>query len=126
MLSADDIITGDVMISAQQLTKNYGRTELFKAVTFTIHKGERVGLVGRNGSGKTTLFRLIVGEEPPDEGTIVVPRGYRIGLISQHLEFSKETILDEACLGLPETEKDATWKVEKILTGLGFSESDLA
>jgi len=112
------------MISAQQLTKNYGRAELFKAATFTIHKGERVGLVGRNGSGKTTLFRLIVGEEPPDEGTIVVPRGYRIGLISQHLEFSKETILDEACLGLPETEKDATWKVEKILTGLGFSESD--
>ncbi|MBU1862649.1 MAG: ABC-F family ATP-binding cassette domain-containing protein [Candidatus Omnitrophica bacterium] len=112
------------MISAQQLTKNYGQTELFKDATFTVHKGERVGLVGRNGSGKTTLFRLIMGEESADEGAVVVPRGYRIGQISQQLDFREETVLEEACLGLPETERDEVWRAEKILTGLGFSESD--
>jgi ATP-binding cassette subfamily F protein 3 len=63
------------MISVENLTKRFGNQLLFDQVNFKINPRERVGLVGRNGHGKTTLFRIIVGEEPPDEGSVIIPRG---------------------------------------------------
>lgn len=113
------------MISVQGLTKQYGLQRLFDDVTFSLLKGERLGLVGRNGHGKSTIFRIIIGEETPDSGEVIIPRGYRIGHLSQHLVFTEKTVRDEAALGLHELEKDAVWKVETILIGLGFSLSDL-
>jgi len=100
---------------------------IFDNVSFTINPGERVGLVGRNGHGKTTLFRMILGEEHPESGTVRIPGNYRIGHLSQHLRFSEETVLLEACLGLPKTEdgRDESYKVKAILSGLGFSDYDL-
>jgi len=99
-----------------------GSQTIFDDASFKIQKGERCGLIGRNGSGKSTLFRLITGEEKPDAGTIVLPRGYRIGVLQQHIRFTKPTILEEAALGLREDEKDLLYKVESILFGLGFNE----
>ncbi|MDY6843819.1 MAG: ATP-binding cassette domain-containing protein [Thermodesulfobacteriota bacterium] len=113
------------MIRIENLTKSFGSQCLFEGVNFKINSRERVGLVGRNGHGKTTLFRLIIGEERPDGGSIVIPRNYRIGYVRQHLEFSEDTILKEGMKGLPEEERDHYWKVEKILAGLGFSASDM-
>jgi len=113
------------MISADNLTKSYGGQLLFDRVTFKINSRERVGLVGRNGHGKTTLFRLIAGEEQPDEGGITLPRNYRIGYVHQHLTFSKDTILEEGMTGLLPGERDHYWKVEKVLSGLGFSQKDM-
>jgi ATP-binding cassette subfamily F protein 3 len=80
--------------------------------------------VGRNGHGKTTLFRMILGKENPDSGSIIVPKNYRIGYVSQNLEFRHRTILSEAISALPEPEKDHHWKAEKILAGLGFRQAD--
>ena len=113
------------MISVENLWKSYGPQELFEGVSFKINPRERVGFVGRNGHGKTTLFRLILGEEEPDEGTIVIPKNYRIGHVTQHLGFTEDTVLGEGMKGLPETQKDQHWKVEKVLAGLGFSEQDM-
>ena len=112
------------MISVENLTKRFGNQLLFDQVSFKINSRERVGLVGRNGHGKTTLFRIIVGEETPDEGSVSIPRGYRIGYVRQTLEFTEDTILQEGMKGLPEEERDHSWKVEKILMGLGFSLAD--
>lgn len=112
------------MISCQKVTKSYGRKTLFKDISFSIHKRERIGLVGRNGHGKSTLFRLIIGEETPDEGAVVIPRGYQIGYLSQHITFSKERVIDEVSLGLPVAERDATWRAEEVLLGLGFTLED--
>jgi ATP-binding cassette, subfamily F, member 3 len=114
------------MISAQGLSKAYGAQILFEDASFTVNKGERVGLVGRNGHGKTTLFRLIVGAESPDEGMITTPRGYRLGYVKQETDFRSATVIEEACRGLPEAEYGAAWKAEKILTGLGFSDHDFS
>jgi len=61
------------MIQVNNLEKAYGRQLIFDDVSFTINQGERVGLVGRNGHGKTTLFRMILGKEYPDSGTIGSP-----------------------------------------------------
>ena len=56
---------------------------IFEDVTFQVDTGERVGLLGHNGAGKTTLFRILCGELEPDEGTIQLAKGCRVGLISQ-------------------------------------------
>ncbi|OGQ22960.1 MAG: ABC transporter ATP-binding protein [Deltaproteobacteria bacterium RIFCSPLOWO2_02_FULL_44_10] len=113
------------MLRIQGLTKSYASQTLFESVSFQMSPGERLGLVGRNGHGKSTLFRLILGQEDYDEGSIVVPRNYRIGHLAQHLHFTKPTILEEGCLGLTEEEEHDHYKVERILFGLGFTKTDL-
>ena len=113
------------MISVENLTKNFGSQLLFEGVNFRVNPRERVGLVGRNGHGKTTLFRIIVGEEHPDTGTITIPKHYRIGYVRQHLEFSESTVLKEAMRGIPEGKQGHHWEVEKTLAGLGFSTEDM-
>jgi ATPase subunit of ABC transporter with duplicated ATPase domains len=88
------------MISFSRISKQYGRQVLFVDATFQINPGEKVGLVGPNGSGKTTLFRMIVGEEQPDEGEVSVPRKLTIGYFRQDVEeMSGRSVLDEAIAG---------------------------
>ncbi len=113
------------MISVVSLTKSFGLQLLFDDASFKLNPKERIGLVGRNGHGKTTLFRLIIGEEIPDSGTISIPKHYRIGYVRQELELTKNTVLEEGMTGLLEEEQDHYWKVEKILAGLGFSKDDM-
>ncbi len=112
------------MIKAINLSKSFGEQELFNSVNFAIGTGERAGLIGRNGHGKTTLLRIITGEDHPDSGEISRPRGYTLGFVRQHIGFSGSTIIEEACSGLPVHMKDEKWRAEKILAGLGFSQSD--
>ncbi len=113
------------MISVENLSKYFGAQTLFEDVTFKLNSRERLGVVGRNGHGKTTLFRMFIGEELPDSGSIVIPKNYRIGYVEQHISFTEDTVLKEGMKGLPEQEKDHHWKVEKVLAGLGFSDQDM-
>ncbi|MBS0625959.1 MAG: ABC-F family ATP-binding cassette domain-containing protein [Verrucomicrobia bacterium] len=113
------------MIQAEGIFLAYGTQIVLEGAGFTLQKGERCGLIGRNGSGKSTLFRLLAGKEKADRGTIVSPKGYRIGVLEQQIRFSKPTILEEAALGLPEDEKDCLYKAERLLFGLGFSEEQM-
>jgi ATPase subunit of ABC transporter with duplicated ATPase domains len=71
------------MIRLDNIGKQNGRQILFIEASAALHKGEKIGLVGPNGAGKTTLFRMITGEEPPDEGQVSVERGVTIGYFSQ-------------------------------------------
>ncbi len=112
------------MISVKNMSKRYGTRELFSDVSFDVLAGEKIGLVGRNGHGKTTLFRIIAREEEPDEGKVFMPNNYAIGYLDQQLTFTRPTVLEEGCQGLHPEEIGAEWKVEKILSGLGFSEED--
>ena len=109
------------MIQADNLHLSYSGLSILEGVSFSIQKGEKCGLIGRNGSGKSTLFRLMIGQEKPDEGTLSIPKGYRIGHLQQHIHFTQPTILEEAALGLREEDKDSIYKVEKLLLGLGFN-----
>ncbi|MDP2929359.1 MAG: ATP-binding cassette domain-containing protein, partial [Candidatus Omnitrophota bacterium] len=112
------------MISIKNIYKQYATRVLFSDVSFDLLAGEKIGLVGRNGHGKTTLFRIIAGEEEPDEGKVFMPNNYSIGYLGQHLKFTKPTVLEEGCRGLGPEDIGAEWKVEKILSGLGFCEED--
>ncbi|MCA3572985.1 MAG: ABC-F family ATP-binding cassette domain-containing protein [Aestuariivirga sp.] len=71
------------MIRIENVSKQNGHQILFIEASAALHRGEKVGLVGPNGSGKTTLFRMITGQEDPDEGQVSVDRGISIGYFSQ-------------------------------------------
>src|ERR1700758_1936641 len=71
------------MIRLDTISKQNGHHLLFIEASAAIQKGEKVGLVGPNGAGKTTLFRMITGEDHPDEGQVAVDRGVTIGYFSQ-------------------------------------------
>src|SRR5437868_6275 len=88
------------MISFSNIHKQYGKQLIFVDASFQLNPGEKVGLVGPNGSGKTTIFRMIVGEETPDEGEVSVPRKVSIGYFRQDVEEMKaRSVLDEAIAG---------------------------
>ncbi len=71
------------MIRLDNISKQIGHQILFIEASAALQKGEKIGLVGPNGSGKTSLFRMITGEELPDEGQVAVDRGVTIGYFSQ-------------------------------------------
>src|SRR3978361_1495247 len=71
------------MIRLDNISKQNGHQILFIEASSTLLKGEKMGLVGPNGSGKTTLFRMITGDELPDEGQVSTDRGITIGYFSQ-------------------------------------------
>jgi ATPase subunit of ABC transporter with duplicated ATPase domains len=88
------------MISFSNINKQYGKQLVFVEASFQLNPGEKVGLVGPNGAGKTTLFRMIVGEESPDEGDVSVPKKLTIGYFRQDVEEMKgRSVLDEAIAG---------------------------
>jgi ATPase subunit of ABC transporter with duplicated ATPase domains len=88
------------MISFSGINKQYGKQLVFVDASFQLNPGEKVGLVGPNGAGKTTLFRMIVGEEAPDEGEVSVPKKLTIGYFRQDVEEMKgRSVLDEAIAG---------------------------
>jgi len=91
------------VIRFDSVSKNHGRQILFMEASASVNRGEKVGLVGPNGSGKTTLFRLLVGEEQPDGGQVVVDRGIRTGYFSQDVgDMSGRSVLAETMAGAGE------------------------
>src|SRR6266567_6197295 len=88
------------MIYLSNINKQYGRQLVFVEASFQLNPGDKVGLVGPNGSGKTTLFRMITGEESPDEGEVTVPRKLTLGYFRQDVEeMHGRSVLDEAIAG---------------------------
>src|SRR3989449_4136961 len=78
---------------------NFGATNLFSDVSFTVAPGERWGIVGRNGTGKTTLFRLLTGDLEPTRGSIARTPGLRVSLLEQHRDYGTATTVWEAAAG---------------------------
>ncbi len=82
---------GDIVIRADHVSKAYGDNLLYEDMTFDIPPGAIVGVIGPNGAGKTTLFRMIVGQETPDAGTLTVGKSVELAYVDQ----SRETLDDE-------------------------------
>jgi ATP-binding cassette subfamily F protein 3 len=91
------------MLTVSGVGKSYGGRTLFVDAALQINRGDRIGLVGPNGAGKTTLFRLILGEEQPDVGSIALPRGISVGFLPQeNAPVAEETVLELAVSISPE------------------------
>src|SRR6185312_6332801 len=88
------------MIRLDNVSKQVGHQILFIEASAALLKGEKIGLVGPNGAGKTTLFRMIIGEEQPDEGQVSVDRGISIGYFSQDVgEMAGRSVVAEVMDG---------------------------
>ncbi len=88
------------MISLSSVSKHYGNHSIFEAASFQLDPGDKVGLVGPNGAGKTTMFRLMIGEDKPDDGEINLPRDLVIGYVRQDAaEMGGRTVIDEVAHG---------------------------
>jgi sulfate-transporting ATPase len=77
---------GDVVVEARHVKKGYGDQLLMEDLDFTLPRGGIVGVIGPNGAGKTTLFRMLVGQETPDAGTIKIGETVQIGYVDQSRE----------------------------------------
>ena len=82
------------MLHINDITYRIGARVLLEQATLAVAAGQKIGLVGRNGSGKTTLFRLILGEQSPDDGSISVNRRARLGTVAQEAPSGPESLLD--------------------------------
>lgn len=103
---------------ATDLQKFFGEREIFHDVTFSIDRGEKVGLVGANGSGKTTLFRCILGLEEFDAGSVKIDG--RVGYVEQSANLSDRKLFDEL-----KSKSVEDYQIRKVAYGLGFSAEDL-
>jgi sulfate-transporting ATPase len=91
---------GNDVVIANELRKAYGDTLLFDALTFSLPRGGIVGVIGPNGAGKTTLFRMIIGRETPDAGTLKIGETVQLGYVDQTRTLDgKKTVWDEISRG---------------------------
>lgn len=86
-----------LVMSASNLNKSYGVDVIFDSVSFSVEKGDRIGIVGPNGAGKTTLLSIIAGENTATSGNIYIRNEYRVGYLKQQDHFfAKGTVIEEA------------------------------
>ena len=72
---------GDVVVEAKGISKAFGDNVLYENVHFNLPKGGIVGVIGPNGAGKTTMFKMIIGKEKPDAGSIKVGETVKLGYV---------------------------------------------
>lgn len=114
------------MLQLSNVSKSFAGRVLLDNVSMQINHGDRVGLVGPNGAGKTTLLSIILGEQSPDSGRVLMERGTTFGYLAQeNTPAENETVMELATKHAPE---NSGWEIEpkaqKILRGLAFRESD--
>jgi ATPase subunit of ABC transporter with duplicated ATPase domains len=112
------------VIAFSSVTKQYGGQILFVDASFQINPGDKVGLVGPNGAGKSTVFRLIVGEDAPDDGNVEKPRKLTLGYFRQDVgDLKGRSILAETCAGAGEVAELAD-ELAKLTTKLESGGAD--
>jgi len=83
------------LVRLQNVSKNYDSNVVLRDIFFRLNKGDRVGLIGKNGVGKTTVLKLILSQEEPNQGTVEINDGVKIGYFSQFSELNGEmSVLD--------------------------------
>ncbi|KAA9107743.1 ABC-F family ATP-binding cassette domain-containing protein [Microbacterium rhizomatis] len=132
----DQIITGiyeglrvsNDLLTVEGLGKGFGGEPLFEALTFSLHRGDRVAVVGSNGSGKSTLLDVLTGETAPDSGTVRWAKGARFVSYNRvFAELNLEDTVGHAVNAYPDSLAFSATKksVARFLAMLQFSEADL-
>ncbi len=115
------------LLTAQSLRVDTAFGSLFRDLSFTVKKGDRIGLVGYNGCGKSTLLKVLDGTLSPTAGVYSVARHCLLARVEQHLpdELAALTMLDAVLSQLPQAERDShRWQAETLLASQGFSERE--
>ncbi len=103
--------------------KRYAGTTVLEHASVSIHERSKVGIIGRNGAGKSTLIRLLLGQEEPDDGTIISADGLRIGYLEQHDAFS---LGETAGAFLERHTGREEWRCGQVAHKLGLTPENLA
>src|SRR6266850_4635620 len=117
------------MLTISGMTKAFGARVLFEDASLQVNRGDRIGLVGPNGAGKSTLLSLVLFNDTPDAGDVLIERGSAIGHLPQETApVGNETVL-ELAMSIPEDAADFLGqqlapKAKKILKGLAFRDRD--
>ncbi|MGM5470784.1 ABC-F family ATP-binding cassette domain-containing protein [Flavobacteriaceae bacterium LMO-SS05] len=77
-------------ITVEQISKSYGELELFRDLSFSIHKDQKIAFVAKNGSGKTSILNILSGSDTPDSGQVVMRNGLRLGFLAQSPQFDDD------------------------------------
>ncbi|MEO1170732.1 MAG: ABC-F family ATP-binding cassette domain-containing protein [Myxococcota bacterium] len=114
-----------VLLTCDRLSKAFGAEPLFEELSFSIHEGDRIGLVGPNGAGKSTFLEIVAGRQEPDSGKRTLRRQLRIGYVPQDPQFSADGTVESILLehsppGVEEHESAAA--VERALSLGGFAD----
>ena len=116
-------------LNAQNLSKRFGATPLFRSIAFTVSEGDRIGLIGPNGSGKSTLLGILAGNIDPDDGEVAVRKRARLGYVLQDSQFAAGKTIRQIVLAalqgaaVPEAEQDA--RMGATLGRAGFTDFDV-
>lgn len=116
------------ILNIEHVSKVFGEKKVFDDVSYGIHEGDKIGIIGINGTGKTTLLKMIAGAEEPDEGQVIKQNGLRISYLPQNPVFPKDaTVLSYVVDGKKHGEWNTESEAKSILNRLGITdyESDL-
>ncbi|MEX5419862.1 ABC-F family ATP-binding cassette domain-containing protein [Enterobacter cloacae] len=117
------------LLTAQSLRVDTAFGTLFDSLSFTLKKGDRIGLLGDNGCGKSTLLKVLDGTDAPAAGSVALAGHCLMARVEQHLPVAiyPLTMLDAVLAQLPTTERESLrWKAETLLAGMGFTPQDMA
>src|SRR5271155_3767906 len=111
-------------INCEGISKSHGSQQLFTDISFSIFKGDRLGLIGPNGSGKSTLLKIMAGLEKEDSGIVAIQRQLRVGYVPQESSFPSKTVHDIVLDALVDdariAEHEREIKAAIILGKMGF------
>ncbi len=116
-----------MLISAEQISKNYGTKQLLDDVSLYINERDHIGIVGINGTGKSTLLRILVGLESPDEGTISASPNLRISYLLQNPAMNDDfTVMEQVLSEFSPQDEVNEYEVKAMLTRLEITDFNSA
>ena len=105
------------ILNIEHVSKVFGEKKIFDDVSYGIHEGDKIGIIGINGTGKTTLLKIIAGLEETDEGQVIKQNGLRITYLPQNPEFPKgSTVLSYVI----QVTQNKEYEARNILNKLGI------
>lgn len=111
------------ILNLEHISKIFGEKTIFDDVSYGIHEGDKIGIIGINGTGKTTLLKMIAGLEPPDEGQVIMQNGLRITYLPQNPVFpEKADILSYVADGSEVQDWNTESEAKTVLNKLGITE----
>lgn len=114
------------ILNIEHVSKIFGEKRIFDNVSYGIHEGDKIGIIGINGTGKSTLLKIIAGLEEPDEGQVIKQNGLHITYLPQNPEFPQNaTILSYVAAGIQNEERNTESNAKTILNKLDITDHEV-